>query len=790
MAANIEDMTSDDDDILRQENIRTYLLNQEDELYLSQAAVFIEDAFKYRSIHHKIDQKSLRLYHIYFSKSFQWSIGLVIFIILSLAFVEPPSSLSWSSDPRPGFRNQRILVPCGVTEGIEITCLIFFVLDLGLKTLLFGKKHFFQSKWLWGYLFVLCLSIVDWLVSINLGCDERYRIRRLFRPFFLLQSSSLMKKTVRAIGRTVPQILSVFFLLFLHLIIFTVLGMLLLSHAEINLRSANGTANTTTEELSANLQSRSSDQNKRYFGKSFGDSLMKLLVLLTTANNPDVMMPAYKNNRLYAIYFIVFTFIGLYCFMNLLLAVIYSQFQGYLKSSLQSSYFRLRTGVRAAFEVLRERAFNSDNDMSLSSANNRTVSTRITRRLIQKVDFGRKNIDVIWDILDRNSCGHLTAKQFQELFDSISKQSRTMRPPLSRCTNHYLRVLQKMAIHRFFNYFGLVVVALNAILISVELSRHFAKSNYSAYSPLSAVNFFFVVYYLLEQCLKLWAIGWQRYITHKENLFDGCITLLLVVAQTVDISMYGSPLQSNFRERYTESDYPTWNVIKLINILIILRLVRTISSIESLSVITSTLGYLLKNLKPFGGVIVAVYYIFAIFGMMIFEDAIQPANALNKTLNSTCGSYEQLEYWANNFNDFAASLVVLWDAMIVNNWHIFLHAYTRYTSSWSQLFFVAWYLISVVICVNLFVALLLDVFIDRWQETQQQARDRRNPDIARSLTQSYMVDRQSFRVHEMFSSTLNEPSEEDVMRELVYHGFTFRSSASTRTGSTSSIHFV
>lgn len=27
-----------------------------------------------------------------------------------------------------------------------------------------------------------------------------------------------------------------------------------------------------------------------------------------------------------------------------------------------------------------------------------TVSTSLTRRLIQKVDFGRKNIDIIWDV--------------------------------------------------------------------------------------------------------------------------------------------------------------------------------------------------------------------------------------------------------------------------------------------------------------------------------------------------------------------------------------------------------
>ena len=40
-----------------------------------------------------------------------------------------------------------------------------------------------------------------------------------------------------------------------------------------------------------------------------------------------------------------------------------------------------------------------------------------------------------------------------------------------------------------------------------------------------------------------------------------------------------------------------------------------------------------------------------------------------------CGSYQQLGYWPNNFNDFASTIVVLWDLMGVNNWHVFLQAF-------------------------------------------------------------------------------------------------------------------
>jgi len=35
---------------------------------------------------------------------------------------------------------------------------------------------------------------------------------------------------------------------------------------------------------------------KEYFS-SFGTALMSLVVLLTTANNPDIMMPSYSENR-------------------------------------------------------------------------------------------------------------------------------------------------------------------------------------------------------------------------------------------------------------------------------------------------------------------------------------------------------------------------------------------------------------------------------------------------------------------------------------------------------------
>ena len=63
-----------------------------------------------------------------------------------------------------------------------------------------------------------------------------------------------------------------------------------------------------------------------YFA-DFPTASWSLLVLLTTANFPDVMMPAYKVSRWYSHYFISYLIFGLFLLMRLLLAIFYSNYK-------------------------------------------------------------------------------------------------------------------------------------------------------------------------------------------------------------------------------------------------------------------------------------------------------------------------------------------------------------------------------------------------------------------------------------------------------------------------------
>ena len=55
-------------------------------------------------------------------------------------------------------------------------------------------------------------------------------------------------------------------------------------------------------------------------------SYYNMLILLTTANFPDFMLPAYNVSRGYCVFFILFLMIGLYFLLNVLLAIVFDNY--------------------------------------------------------------------------------------------------------------------------------------------------------------------------------------------------------------------------------------------------------------------------------------------------------------------------------------------------------------------------------------------------------------------------------------------------------------------------------
>uniref|UniRef100_A0A8I3ZYM5 Two pore segment channel 2 n=1 Tax=Callithrix jacchus TaxID=9483 RepID=A0A8I3ZYM5_CALJA len=504
------------------------------DLCVDQAVVFIEDAIQYRSINHRMDASSLWLYRRYYSNVCQRTLSFTIFLILFLAFVETPSSLTRTADVR--YRAAPWELPCGLTQSVEVLCLLVFVADLSVKGYLFGWAHFQKDLWLLGYLVVLVVSLVDWTVSLSLVCHEPLRVRRILRPFFLLQNSSMMKKTLKCIRWSLPEMASVGLLLAIHLCFFTMFGMLLFAGGKDD----------------------GQDRERLTYFRNLPESLTSLLVLLTTANNPDVMVPAYSKNRAYAIFFIVFTVIGSLFLMNLLTAIIYSQFRGYLMKSLQTSLFRRRLGTRAAFEVLSSVAGEEGAFPQAAG-----VKPQNLLQVLQRVQLDSSHKEAMMEQVHSYGSVPLSADEFQKLFNELDRSVVKEHPRRPTYQSPFLQSAQFLFGHYYFDYLGNLIALANLVSICVFLvldadvlpaeRDDFVLGVRSELLPVRArerlgrtgspgapcwvpllpfqiLNCVFIVYYLLELLLKVFALGLRGYLSYPSNVFDGLLTIVLLEA--------------------------------------------------------------------------------------------------------------------------------------------------------------------------------------------------------------------------------------------------------------------
>ena len=143
--------------------------------------------------------------------------------------------------------------------------------------------------------------------------------------------------------------------------------------------------------------------------------------------------------------------------------------------------------------------------------------------------------------------------------------------------------------------------------------------------------------------------------------------------------------------------------ITLFRIIRIFRLFRVLRSVRvELRVVNKLVPLFIRFL----GVLFFFFYIFGVIGMELF------AGRMHYTIKAVeKSSYGLNRYYKNTFDDIYSTFMTLFELMVVNNWNIIMEGYVAATGSeLSRLYFIVWFIVSVVVVMNVCAGFVIDAY--------------------------------------------------------------------------------
>ncbi|XP_054749500.2 two pore channel protein 1-like [Lytechinus pictus] len=630
--------------------------SQDWELNYREAAIYLQEGENNdRFDTHPRNQDALPAYVMVHNFYFYIMDLAAAMLVLLLALVEEPAVDALQLQPI-------------IHASLELFGLTIIALGLGLKMRWMGLKSFAKHKrTLLKAIFLLVMYSEALVVIVRQ--QSHFRVTRALRPIFLIDCHYCggVRRVLRQIIQSSPPIIEMLFLLGYFMLIFSILGFYIFVNVEDDI----------------------------YF-QTLQDSFVNLFVLMTTANFPDVMMPAYNHNPWSAIFFIVFLVLELYFLINLLLAVVYDTFTGIEKKKFKKLTLHMRKATSKAFRLLCSRRHPGK------------VTFAHFEGLLKYYSPNKSKRDVLltFKTLNTSGSGKLDLQEFHNVFEvsrlkwKSQREERLWFESLLSPMDVPFRLIQKMVSSRIFEAIVYIIIAINGIVFIIKTiiaSRHTLSEEYDV----AWYDWFFVGFYVMEALLKILGFGPRCYFTVGWNLFDFIITV------TAFIGVVTQAADKNFQ---------------YIIILRPIRLLRIFKINKRYRDVFGTLYELTPRMASVGVCLLIIYYFYAIIGMEFFAETKLENCCRNDTFAdyySNSSRYKDY-FYLNNFDDILRSYVTLFELTVVNNWHIIMGGYASVVSEWSRIYFFLFYLSSMVV-VTIVIAFILEAFLFRIQYHQRKA---------------------------------------------------------------------
>mmetsp|Transcript_16351 Transcript_16351/g.28270 ORF Transcript_16351/g.28270 Transcript_16351/m.28270 type:complete len:882 (+) Transcript_16351:1154-3799(+) len=692
---------------------------------LALAAAYVKAAVYDRRIDHETDPGSLWWVEFYYDNLlFRFIVNAALAGYFFITFFESRSG----GQP----------VWLFITEAV---CWIILALAFAVRVRFSGLKRMKLSKYAGVHIFAMSIALADLVTGWLLCAYGRpvYRYARIIRPILQLEYSAEVRRRVLDLLRTTWRVRSALLLLVFQITFFAVVGMFLFYGQQ---------------------------EGEENFS-SMGQSLVTLIILLSTCNSPKVMVPAFRELKVSSLFFVVYLIMAVFLMLNLVLAVIYNEHRRHLKREAKRVAVRKRVCMSAAFRVLYRHVCRQGRIENATFSDEQSLPHSLVKALLIKLGLDRSHAEVFTNMLDNatlSTRGTVGRDEFEDIllimhFTKKTREQALQEEELTGVSDRELVIdadtdaesdlwerqltadsrtesfITQSAINNFDPDAG--EESWPRCIAGCGRTRKTSAGGFRGFSIRVVLHHFwmgneigyvntldFVVNTLLiisgVATISILTIDMELIINGDPpvfGVFNTACSVFFMFEMAFRISAGGSL-------RFFEH---AWNTFDFI--IVIASFIGVVSQLSRLRFFNNNrhlilfvrklrLLRLLRSVPQFKLLTELVVYVIPVLAhfawvMLVFYYMFAIVG-MGLFGHITLGK----EYYqVNDFQTFAQSLLTLFELMVVNDWNVTMKGfYVATGNAWSQLYFIVWYFFAVIVCLNSvtsFALEALDVHISR-----------------------------------------------------------------------------
>eukprot|EP01038_Epipyxis_sp_PR26KG_P004464 gene4464-6313_t len=447
--------------------------------------------------------------------------------------------------------------------------------------------------------------------------------------------------------------------------------------------------------------------NPEYFG-DFSSSFWSIFVAITSSDYPNQIIPAYTKYREVFIFFFLFICLGSFGFLNIIVVVVLVEFR---KASQFA--FDLRKAKR---DIMLIRAYEILDFDNKGYIDRNQIKLLLHELYEHYMDFSRAGIprgaarNILIDILDVDGDGKISIDDFLYFLDVTRiKLSIDMKKTFVDILFPSIASMPQFSAFKRITSSKLFDSIIDCVVVTIIVANLlYNRKDLYSHNSLSAIFTVLIVFiFIIEAAVKIVSRGFKKYFSVLRHRIDGFITIAMILLLIVGVT-WGSFLKPN---KTVDSVTILMRVFQTFRLILLPRNIPVFAVSESGIKITRIIRRIFTKIFTLSIIFVCSGYLFASLGVFVFGGLIAKSvddPSYDRILQSP---YGQNQFWSLNFNDFLSAVVTLFVCLHVSDFDVVTSGFSAATSNAARIFFGAWYVVGVLLLLNILKAFFLGEFL-------------------------------------------------------------------------------